>query len=227
MDWTKFERMSELYGGGTKPKKSKTTTKRKRKNKPRNQSIGPTTGLKGVSKAFYDNHEAVKEFQKKLKAHPTIAEKRFKKILHEFFGFNMKSRKASKAARRFVGFQKIFMLDTLDGRGKGYIADFYLAKFKLIIEIDGDSHDSQKKYDCARDNMLYKKKHVRTLRISNIITKNKAQCFAILRAAIKDRPAGPAPTKPVKIVINRDKELAMQTEWMKDNPIKVLQTYAR
>ncbi len=213
MKWGQFERMAELYGGGTKK---------------RAQSIGPTTGLKGVSKAFYDNHEAVKEFQKKLKRFPTNAERRFKTILHEFFGFNVRrSRKASKAARRFVGFQKIFMLDTLDGRGKGYIADFYLAKFKLIIEIDGDSHDSQKKYDCARDTVLYEKKHVRTLRISNIITKNKAQCFAILRAAIRDRPAGPAPTKPVKIVINRDKELAMQAEWIENNPVKVIQSYAR
>lgn len=203
MDWAKFERMAELYGGGTSPKKAKPNTAKH----------------KGVSKAFRNNHEAVQGFQKELKKRPTFAEKRFKKILYEFFGFKINggSRKANKAARQFIKFQKVFMLNTLDGKGKGYIIDFFLPKFNLAIEIDGDSHDNKQEYDCKRDRALYNKKHVRTLRISNLVTKNKPQCFALLRSAVKNRPAAPKPRRSAKITINRDVELQLQTEWLKSN----------
>ncbi|KKM26543.1 hypothetical protein LCGC14_1583800 [marine sediment metagenome] len=33
MDWAKFERMAELYGGGTKPKKRKSKHRARRKSK--------------------------------------------------------------------------------------------------------------------------------------------------------------------------------------------------
>ena len=38
-----------------------------------------------------------------------------------------------------------------------YIADFYCAKLKLIIEVDGKIHESQKEYDLERDSKLLKK----------------------------------------------------------------------
>jgi very-short-patch-repair endonuclease len=35
-----------------------------------------------------------------------------------------------------------------------YIVDFYCPKLKLVIEIDGTSHDAKKEYDKHRDNIL-------------------------------------------------------------------------
>ena len=35
-----------------------------------------------------------------------------------------------------------------------YIADFYCAKLKLVIEIDGDSHAEKEEYDRTRTNLL-------------------------------------------------------------------------
>jgi leucyl-tRNA synthetase len=38
-----------------------------------------------------------------------------------------------------------------------YIADFYCAKLKLIIEVDGKIHESKKEYDLERDSKLLEK----------------------------------------------------------------------
>ena len=47
-----------------------------------------------------------------------------------------------------------------------FIADFYCAEKKLIIEIDGKIHDSQKEYDERRDEILTNM-DLRVLRIKN------------------------------------------------------------
>ena len=47
-----------------------------------------------------------------------------------------------------------------------YIADFYCREKKLVIEIDGSSHDDKYKYDKARDEYM-KKLGMRVLRISD------------------------------------------------------------
>lgn len=36
----------------------------------------------------------------------------------------------------------------------GFIVDFYCHKYQLIVEIDGDVHDSQKEQDVERENVL-------------------------------------------------------------------------
>ena len=36
-----------------------------------------------------------------------------------------------------------------------YIVDFYCPKFKVVIEIDGSSHDNKAEYDYKRDEYLY------------------------------------------------------------------------
>ena len=35
-----------------------------------------------------------------------------------------------------------------------YIADFYSAKLKMVVEIDGSSHDDKEEYDENRDNLM-------------------------------------------------------------------------
>ena len=47
-----------------------------------------------------------------------------------------------------------------------YIADFYCAALNLVIEVDGDSHASQIKYDTERSQFLARK-GVRVLRYTN------------------------------------------------------------
>lgn len=47
-----------------------------------------------------------------------------------------------------------------------YIADFYCREKKLVVEIDGSSHDDKYEYDKARDEYM-KKLGMRVLRISD------------------------------------------------------------
>ena len=48
----------------------------------------------------------------------------------------------------------------------GYILDIYCFKARLIIELDGKSHDFQKDYDIDRDR-FFKQLNYQTLRIKN------------------------------------------------------------
>lgn len=47
-----------------------------------------------------------------------------------------------------------------------YIADFYCREKKLVVEIDGSSHDNKYEYDKARDEYM-KKLGMRVLRVSD------------------------------------------------------------
>ena len=48
----------------------------------------------------------------------------------------------------------------------GFIADFYCAKYKIALEIDGLVHEEQKDYDAHRDQILLQH-GIRVLRIKN------------------------------------------------------------
>ena len=48
-----------------------------------------------------------------------------------------------------------------------YVCDFYLPKFKLVIEIDGSSHRDRAKNDKKKDDYLTKVRKFAVLRISN------------------------------------------------------------
>jgi very-short-patch-repair endonuclease len=50
---------------------------------------------------------------------------------------------------------------------ENFIVDFYCAKLKLIIEVDGEIHNKQKERDAERDNIFYIKYGIRTLRFKN------------------------------------------------------------
>ena len=47
-----------------------------------------------------------------------------------------------------------------------YVVDFYCAELKLVIEIDGDSHAEQQKYDAARS-LFLEQQGLRVLRYAN------------------------------------------------------------
>ena len=52
-----------------------------------------------------------------------------------------------------------------------YIADFYCGGAALVIEIDGDSHDTKKEYDAERDELL-KSFGITTLRFHDLDVKH-------------------------------------------------------
>ena len=47
-----------------------------------------------------------------------------------------------------------------------YIVDFYEAKMKLVVEVDGDTHEEQKEYDTSRTDYL-KRRGYDVLRFTN------------------------------------------------------------
>lgn len=50
--------------------------------------------------------------------------------------------------------QKPFVHEQRDNKHYFYIADFYCAELKLVIEVDGKIHEFQKEYDYQRDLVL-------------------------------------------------------------------------
>ena len=48
-----------------------------------------------------------------------------------------------------------------------FIVDFFCARAKLVVEVDGDSHVMQADYDAARTQWLNEQKHYRVLRFTN------------------------------------------------------------
>ena len=48
-----------------------------------------------------------------------------------------------------------------------FILDFFCAKAKLVIEIDGDTHITQMEYDEQRTQWLNEQKHYRVIRFTN------------------------------------------------------------
>jgi very-short-patch-repair endonuclease len=54
----------------------------------------------------------------------------------------------------------------IDGQKRFFIADFYCAKQKLVIEIDGAIHETQKDYDTLRTEII-KKLGTNVIRFNN------------------------------------------------------------
>jgi very-short-patch-repair endonuclease len=48
-----------------------------------------------------------------------------------------------------------------------FIVDFFCAKSKLVIEVDGDTHAEQVEYDAERTQWLNEQKHYRVIRFTN------------------------------------------------------------
>ena len=48
-----------------------------------------------------------------------------------------------------------------------FIVDFFCARAKLVVEVDGDSHAIQTEYDAQRTRWLNEQKHYQVLRFSN------------------------------------------------------------
>jgi very-short-patch-repair endonuclease len=69
-----------------------------------------------------------------------------------------------------------------------YIVDFYCAEARLVIELDGDTHDGQMTYDARRTAWLARTHGVRVLRIVNeeVLT-NIDGVVALIAQALSER----------------------------------------
>jgi very-short-patch-repair endonuclease len=67
-----------------------------------------------------------------------------------------------------------------------FIADFYCAKLKMIIEVDGKIHEKQKEYDNERDSKLFEK-GISVIRIKNEEVNDTKNITATLSQIINER----------------------------------------
>ena len=66
-----------------------------------------------------------------------------------------------------------------------YIVDFFCAKSKLVIEVDGDSHSDQIEYDAERTHWLNEQKYYRVIRFTNReVLQNLEGVIEAIRAAL-------------------------------------------
>lgn len=131
-------------------------------------SINPRQ--KGMST---DKFKALIRNKARMRRRPTRGERRFKSAL-------------SKAGLECVS-QRIFISQD---EGKGYIADFYSGKLKLVFEVDGDSHSGRfaEAYDDVRSSLLAKR-GIKVLRVANEQTKDvdRTTEWIMEQVAIRER----------------------------------------
>lgn len=68
------------------------------------------------------------------------------------------------SGKKFVRQYPVFY--EIDGSSRLFITDFYCSEHKLIIELDGSSHDDKQEYDHLRD-MILRDKGLTILHIQN------------------------------------------------------------
>ncbi len=68
-----------------------------------------------------------------------------------------------------------------------FIADFFVASHRLVIEVDGGVHRETRAYDAARDAELARVYGVRVLRVdAGLVERDVEAALAIIRAALYD-----------------------------------------
>ena len=99
--------------------------------------------------------KTITEMARELRSNPTPSEK----ILWKYL------RKRQLKGYKFLR-QKPFVYEQIQDKKYFFIADFYCAQLKLVIELDGKIHDFQKEYDYQRD-LVLKNLGLKVLRIKN------------------------------------------------------------
>ena len=94
-----------------------------------------------------------------------IASKQRKNPTKEEMFFWSKIRNKQFYELKFLFQHPIFY--TENQRRKFFIADFYCAQIKLIIEIDGEVHKNQIKYDNIRTDII-RQKNIKLIRFKNV-----------------------------------------------------------
>ena len=122
--------------------------------------------------------------------------------------YNTKLKALSRKLRKQGVLSEVLLLAHLKGRKmKGYqfarqkpignyIVDFYCSKLKLVIEIDGESHDRKFLYDRKRQQAL-ESEGLTVLRFNDHDVKKDIECVLMAiegwveRSVEKEQPPGP------------------------------------
>ncbi len=112
-------------------------------------------------------------FAKKMRRKPTRAERAFKKIATELH---------AETGYKFWPQVVLF----------GWIVDFWCPKLKLLVEIDGKSHDNTADYDAMRSGVLTEETDATIIRFTNFDCINKPAIVKekmrrLVRQAIKSQ----------------------------------------
>lgn len=89
------------------------------------------------------SYHKIKEFARKMRKNPTKAE--------AFFWKQIRNR---KFLGKKVNRQYIIRHEVIRDKERFYIADFYCAEHRLVIELDGSIHRQQVDYDRLREEKL-------------------------------------------------------------------------
>ena len=191
MSWQRLEKHLKLY---------------------RTWPIGPK-GNKATG-SYQELQKRLQCYQRHMRQKPTYAEIRFKKVLCEYFDIKHNTKRYKSLIRQ----QGIFIFNH-NNKLRGYIADFYLPRHRIIFEIDGDSHDSEhaKAYDSTRSYLL-RTRDIKVFRIKNTATKDKTKTTQFIHDAITGNLSD-TPNKPIAKPISREQELKMQEDFIKSHGI--------
>jgi len=107
-----------------------------------------------------DDFKSIKELARELRNNPTPAEKKLWEVI----------RKRQLNNCKFLR-QHPIIYGQKQTKINFFIPDFYCAKKKLVIEVDGSIHDYQKYYDEQRD-LILNKKDLKVVRFKNKELKN-------------------------------------------------------
>ena len=108
-----------------------------------------------MSLIHYKKYDDISLYARNLRKNPTPSEKRLWEVL----------RRKSLSGFKFLRQHPVFYRIDKDWT-EYFIADFYCAKLRLIIEADGNIHDLRKEKDYDRDAKLLSK-GMRVIRIKN------------------------------------------------------------
>ena len=102
------------------------------------------------------NKKTIIEFARELRRNQTSAEKIFWQVV----------RNRRFDGKKFLRQHPLIYENINDKKLSFFIADFYCAEHKLVVELDGKIHDYQKDYDEQRD-FIIEEMGLRVVRIKN------------------------------------------------------------
>ena len=157
-----------------------------------------------------------------MKKKPTKAEWRFDNILHEalkefdlplYKATQVKKTKWQRKKRKFKK-QAIF---TDQFTKKAYITDFFIPSLKLVIEIDGPSHNTRQSYDPIRSSFLATR-GIKVVRFTNDETKDFHFCIEKTKQIIDARDKQLNSPKKQVTLSQKEKDKAIQ-KYLKHNKV--------
>ncbi len=121
---------------------------------------------------MYNQRKSIIELSRDLRKRSTATEKIVWELLRN---------------RKFMGLKFVrqypIIYGNYDTRKLFFIADFYCAEKKLVVELDGVAHDFQKDYDENRDKIIAEK-GLKVVRFKNEEVKNTKEFLEKMKAAL-------------------------------------------